>query len=190
MAVKDFILASGSPERHRLLQQICCEPKQIIPADIDENILPHERPLPYVCRMALQKAQKVAADYTGENILAGDTIVTVGLRIIQKSKTPEQQASVMRLLSGRNHRVISAVCLIDKNGKISQRVNTTRVAMKRLSDQEIADYVNSREWEGVCGYRIDGMLAGYVRSIIGSYSGVVGLPLFETRNLLIGAGIK
>ena len=96
----------------------------------------------------------------------------------------------MRLLSGRNHKVISAVCLIDKNGKISQRCVTTRITMKRLSEEEIAHYVSSKEWVGVCGYRIDGLLGGYVKNMVGSFSGVVGLPLYETINLLKGAGIK
>jgi len=190
MAVKDFILASGSPQRRMLLEQIGYTPKLIISADIDESCHPHERPLPYVCRMALEKAQKIASTHPGENILASDTIVTVGLRVIHKSHTPEEQEQVMCLLSGRNHKVISAVCLIDKQGKISQKCVTTRISMKKLSPEEIRDYVKSGEWQGVCGYKIDGLLAGYVHQITGSYSGVIGLPLYETRNLLIGAGIK
>ena len=96
----------------------------------------------------------------------------------------------MRLLSGRNHKVISAVCLIDKNGKISQRVVTTRINMKKLSEEEITSYVDSNEWVGVCGYKIEGLLAGFVKNMIGSYTGVVGLPLYETKNLLTGAHIR
>jgi septum formation protein len=187
---KDFILASGSPQRLRLLDQIGYKPKIIHPADINEDCLLHERPLPYVKRMALEKAKAVAKIYPNENILASDTIVTVGLRILHKSKSAEEQTKVMRLLSGRNHKVISAVCLIDKNGKISQRVVTTRISMKKLSEEEIVEYVNSNEWVGVCGYKIEGSLAGFVKNMVGSFTGVVGLPLFETKNLLIGARIK
>lgn len=190
MQTKDFILASGSPQRRRLLEQIGYIPKQIIPADIDESCLKYERPLPYVQRMALEKAKKVVADYPGENVLASDTVIAVGLRIIHKSQTPEEQEAVMKLLSGRNHRVISAICLIDKTGRVSRRCVTTRISMKRLNEEEIKGYVAGGEWVGVCGYKIEGELAGFVRKITGSYSGVVGLPLYETRNLLIGAGIK
>ena len=181
--VNDFILASGSPQRLRLLEQIGFAPKKIHPADIDEECLAHERPLPYVERMALEKAKAVAKLYPNENILASDTI-------LHKPKNAQEKERVMRLLSGRNHKVISSVCLIDKNGKISQRTVTTRISMKRLSEEEISDYIQSNEWVGVCGYKIEGVLAGFVKNIVGSFSGVVGLPLYETRNLLIGAGIK
>ncbi|MBQ7303993.1 MAG: septum formation protein Maf [Alphaproteobacteria bacterium] len=187
---KDFILASGSPQRIRLLEQIGYRPKKIHPADINEECLPHEKPLPYVKRMALEKAKTIATLYPNENILASDTIVTVGLRILHKSKNAQEQTQVMRLLSGRNHKVISAVCLIDKNGHVSQRTVITRISMKRLSEEEITDYVNSNEWVGVCGYKIEGLLAGFVKNMVGSFTGVVGLPLYETKNLLKGAHIK
>lgn len=188
--VKDFILASASPQRRRLLEQIGFAPKEVMSADIDETELPHERPLPYVRRMARQKAEAVALLKKGENILASDTIITVGLRIVHKAKSPKEQEDVMRLLSGRNHKVITAVCLIDKNGKLTDRIVTTRISMKRLSEKEIKEYVASNEWVGVCGYKIEGLLAGYVRQMVGSFTGVVGLPLYETRNLILGAGIK
>ncbi len=188
--VKDFILASASPQRRRLLEQIGFAPKEVMSADIDEAELPHERPLPYVRRMARQKAEAVALLKKGENILASDTIITVGLRIVHKAKSPKEQEDVMRLLSGRNHKVITAVCLIDKNGKLTDRIVTTRISMKRLSEKEIKEYVASNEWVGVCGYKIEGLLAGYVRQMVGSFTGVVGLPLYETRNLILGAGIK
>ena len=190
MITKDFILASASPQRKRLLEQIGYAPKKIVSADIDEAEIKHEKPLPYVKRMAFEKANAVAKLFPNENILACDTIITVGLRIVHKSKTADDQRSVMNLLSGRNHKVISAVCLIDKSGKISQRVVTTRISMKRLSEEEIEKYLASNEWVGVCGYKIEGLLAGFVRQMVGSFSGVVGLPLYETKNLLEGAGIK
>lgn len=188
--IKDFILASGSPDRYKLLEQVGFLPKEVKPANIDETRLKHEKPLPYVKRMALEKAKAAAKENPNENVLAADTIVSAGLRIIQKSKDDAEQETVMRLLSGRNHKVISAVCLIDKNGKITQRCVTTRIAMKRLSEEEIESYISSKEWVGVCGYRIDGLLGCYVKNMVGSFSGVVGLPLYETINLLKGAGIK
>ena len=190
MTSKDFILASASPQRKKLLEQIGYTPKEIVAANIDESEHLHERPLCYVKRMAYEKAKAVAALRPNENILASDTIVTVGLRVIHKSQTPQEQEKVMRLLSGRNHRVISAICLIDKSGHVTQRTVITRISMKRLSEEEVKTYVESGEWIGVCGYKIEGILAGFVRKITGSFSGVVGLPLFETRNLLIGAKIK
>ena len=188
--VKDFILASGSPQRIALLRQIAYEPKKIQPADIDENCLPHEMPLPYVRRMALEKAKHIAALYPNENILACDTIAAVGQRVLHKAKDENEQRRYMKLLSGRAHRVISSVCLIDKNGKISQRTVATKIAMKVLSNEDLEEYLACGEWKGVCGYKIEGRLAGYVTRIVGSYSGVVGLPLYETMNLLKGAGIK
>lgn len=187
---KDFILASGSPQRIALLRQIAYEPKKIVPAAICEDCLPHEDPLPYVRRMALEKARKVAQDNPNENILACDTIVAVGKRILHKSQNAEEQTKVMNLLSGKTHRVISAVCLINKHGKISQKTVSSKVSMKTLTPDEIKSYVDGDEWHGVCGYRIDGTLAGYVCRILGSYSGIIGLPLYETLNLLKGENIR
>lgn len=188
--VKDFILASGSPQRIALLRQVAYEPKKIQPADIDENCLPHEAPLPYVRRMAREKAVHVAALCPNENVLACDTIVTVGQRILHKAKDADEQRKYLKLLSGRAHRVISSVCLVDKNGNISQRTVTTKIAMKVLSDEDLEEYLACGEWKGVCGYKIEGRLAGYVTRMVGSYSGVVGLPLYETMNLLKGAGVR
>ncbi len=188
--VKDFILASGSPQRIALLRQIAYEPKKIAPADICEDCLPHEDPLPYVRRMALEKAQKIAAEYPNENILACDTIVAVGKKILHKAKNDEEQTNVMNLLSGKTHRVISSVCLINKNGKISQKTISSKITMKKLAPEEIKNYVQSADWHGVCGYRIDGCIAAYVSRILGSYSGIIGLPLYETLNLLKGENIR
>lgn len=188
--VKDFILASGSPQRIALLRQVAYEPKKIQPADIDENCLPHEMPLPYVRRMALEKAKHVAALCPNENVLACDTIVTVGQRIIHKAKNADEQREYLKMLSGRTHRVISSVCLVDKSRRLSQRTVTTKIMMKVLSDEDINEYLECGEWKGVCGYKIEGRLAGYVTRMVGSYSGVVGLPLYETLNLLKGVGIK
>lgn len=189
MEVKDFILASGSPQRIALLRQIGYEPKEILPADIDESNMLHEKPLPYVRRMALSKAKAVAAQRKGENVLACDTVVAVGQRILHKSKDENEQRQVMKMLSGKTHRVISSVCLVNKNGKISQKTVSTKIAMKVLTPQEIESYVACGEWRGVCGYKIEGCLAGYVTRMVGSYSGVVGLPLYETQNILKGEHI-
>ena len=190
MEKTDFILASASPQRLSLLKQIGYAPKKIAPADIDETTRPNETPNAYVKRMALEKAQKTAELYPHENVLAGDTIVCVGKRILHKSHNDEEQTVVMNLLSGRSSRVISAVCLIDRNGRIAQRCVTSRVVTKKLSREEVENYVSSHEWVGCCGYKIEGNFAGYVKKVVGSYSGIVGLPLFETQNLLKGAGVK
>lgn len=187
---KDFILASSSPQRRKLLEQIGYRPKKIQPADIDESIYKYEKPAAYVKRMALEKARKVAALCPGENVLASDTVVVVNTKILQKAQNDEEQIRVMKLLSGKAHRVLSAVCLISRDGRESLKLSTTRILMKKLSEEEIRNYVAGREWVGCCGYKIEGELAAYVRKIIGSYSGVVGLPLYETRNMLNGAGVK
>lgn len=186
---KNFILASQSPQRRALLKQIGFEPEAVQPADIDETPKKGEKPTQYVKRMAKEKALHVAEKHKGEVVLASDTVIVCGTRIIQKSKNDEEQTAVMRLLSGKTHRVLTSVCTVDANGKVSTRLNTTKIKMKRLTEKEIADYVASKEWVGCAGYKIEGMLGGFVIQMTGSYSGVVGLPLFEARNLLIGAGV-
>lgn len=189
MQTKDFILASSSPQRQKLLAQIGFIPKKIEPANIDEHVLPNEKPLPYIRRIARAKAEAVAKLNPKENILSADTIIVVGQKIIQKSPDEEAQRTVMRLISGHTHRVITSVCLANKDGRISQKTVTTKIIMKHLTKQEIDEYLKSGEWHGVAGYKIEGLLAGYVKKIIGSYSSVVGLPLYETKNLLNGVGV-
>lgn len=186
---KDYILASGSPQRRQLLAQIGYNPKKIQTANIDESVLKNEDPLPYIRRIARAKATAVAKLLPNENILSADTVIVVGKKIIQKSPDAQTQEQVMRLLSGHTHRVITSVCLIDKSGKYHQRTVTTKIVMKHLTDTEIEEYIASNEWVGVAGYKIEGMLAGYVKKIIGSYSSVIGLPLYETKNLLNGIGV-
>lgn len=186
---KDFILASGSVHRLALLKTIGFEPKRTISANIDESEKLHEKPLSFVKRMAFEKAKKAHADNPNEVIMSADTIVVVNGKILHKSKTPEEQTKVMRALSGKAHKVITSVCVCSKSGKISQRTVTTRILMKKMSDREIKDYVASNEWVGVVGYSIEGLLGAYVKKIIGSYSGVVGLPLYEAKNLLTGEGV-
>ncbi len=185
-----FILASCSPQRSALLRQIGYEPALIEGADIDEAPRKFELPTEYVKRMALEKARAVAAKHAGQVVLAGDTVIASGRRIVRKAYSPEKQAEVMRLLSGKAHKVLSGVCVIDANGNANVKCVETRVVMKKLSEQEIKEYVDSQEWVGCAGYKIEGRLAGFVRKIIGSYSGVVGLPLFEVKNMLNGAGVR
>ena len=175
MTEKNFILASGSVPRRQLLEEIGYTPKLVDPADIDETTGKYETPTAYVKRMAVEKASAVAARHPGETVLACDT---------------EEQTEVMKQLSGKAHRVISAVCVIGSDGRRALRCVPTRVLMKKLTPAEIQAYVDGKEWVGCCGYKIEGELAGYVKKIIGSYSGVIGLPLFETKNLLNGAGVK
>lgn len=187
--VKNFILASQSPQRKMLLSQIGFEPLKIEPADIDETPEKGEKPSQYVKRMAKEKALFVANKNKGEVVLASDTIIVCGTTIIQKSKTDKEQEKVMKMLSGKTHRVLTSVCVVGKDGKAVVRLNTTKIKMKKLTQTEIKEYILSKEWCGCAGYKIEGLLAGFVKQIIGSYSGVVGLPLFEVRNLLIGAGV-
>ena len=187
--VKNFILASQSPQRKMLLSQIGFEPFKIEPADIDETPKSKEKPSQYVKRIAKEKALFVAEKHKGEVVLASDTIIVCGTTIIQKSKNNEEQEKVMKMLSGKTHRVLTGVCVVDAKGKVVVKLNTTKIKMKKLTEKEIKDYIESQEWCGCAGYKIEGILAGFVKQIIGSYSGVVGLPLFEARNLLIGAGV-
>lgn len=190
MPTKDFILASCSPQRYALLQQVGYAPKSVEAADIDETPRRFELPTEYVKRMAREKALAVAAKYPGKVVLGGDTVIAVGRRIVQKAPTPETQTEVMELLSGKSHRVLSAVCVVAADGQIAVRCVETRILMKKMTSSEIKEYVESGEWVGCAGYKIEGLLAGFVRKIIGSYSGVIGLPLYEARNMLNGAGIK
>lgn len=190
MTGKDFILASGSPQRLALLKSIGLAPKEVCPADINEEAVKGEMPLAYIRRIARAKAEAVSALYPNENVLSADTIIVTGRQIIRKSPNEEAQTEVMQKLSGKTHRVITSVCLKQKNGRLAQKTVTTKIVMKHLSKGEISTYIESGEWKGVAGYKIEGMLAGFVKKIIGSYTGVVGLPLYETKNLLNGAGIS
>lgn len=187
--VKDFILASQSPQRRYLLEQIGYIPKLVEPANIDETPINNEKPTSYIKRIVKNKAFYVFEKHKNNVVLSSDTVIVCGTKIIQKSKNDEEQINVMKMLSGKTHRVITGVCVINKEGKPSLKINVTKIKMKKLTDTEIRDYVNSKEWCGCAGYKIEGLLGGFVKQIIGSYSGVVGLPLFETRNLLLGAGV-
>ena len=188
-----FWLASASSRRLDLLAQIGIKPEHVGPADIDETPKSGETPRELARRLASEKATAVLT-HIPENedwvILAADTVVAQGRRILPKAKTHETAKECLKLLSGRAHRVFSGVCLI-YNGKSMLRVADTRVVMKRLSAEEITTYLDSQEWRGKAGgYAIQGLADAFVKSLNGSYSNVVGLPLFETSSLLASIGFK
>ena len=180
-------LASASPRRRELIARLGVEPARIVPADIDET--PHKTELPrdYAQRMAAEKAAAAASD--AACVLAGDTVVAVGRRILPKAENEATARKCLELLSGRRHRVLSAIALRAPDGTMRQRLSETVVKFKVLSDEEIRSYLASGEWDGKAGgYAIQGAAEGLIQWIQGSHSGVVGLPLFETRALLKAAG--
>ena len=182
-----LILASASPRRLALLARIGVVPDAIVPAEIDESPRRGELPVHYARRMAAAKAAAVAEP--GALILAADTVVAAGRRILPKAETEAEARAALALLSGRRHRVHSAVTLIDAEGIARHRLSTSIVTFKRLSAEEIHAYLAGGEWRGKAGgYAIQGRAEALVRAISGSHSGVVGLPLFETRALLRAAG--
>ena len=183
-----LILASASPRRLALLAQIGIEPDLVIAADIDET--PHSKELPrdHAERLAREKAEAVAPDYADAFVLGADTVVACGRRILLKPETEAEAEECLKLLSGRAHRVYTAIHLIAPHRRAA-RVNETRVTFKRLSQEEISFYLASGEWRGKAGgYAIQGLAAMFVRTLAGSHSAVVGLPLSETATLLSGAG--
>lgn len=190
-----LVLASASARRLQLLSQIGIEPDKLIPTDVDETPQRRELPRGLASRLASTKAE-VARHNAGRDpqlhgafILAADTVVAVGRRILPKPELTDEAAGCLRLLSGRAHRVYSAVCLLTPKGKTRTRLVETRVRFKRLSRQEIETYLASGEWEGKAGgYAIQGRAGAFVTRLIGSYSNVVGLPLYETMTLLMGEG--
>lgn len=182
-----LVLASASPRRRDLLVQIGAEPDRIAPADIDETERPGETPRALALRLAEDKL--AAADHPGCFVLASDTVVGVGRRILPKTETRDAAEACLRLMSGRNHRVFTGVAARAPDGRTSSRVVETRVAMKRLDEAEIRAYLDSGEWKGKAGgYAIQGRAGAYIENLIGSYTGVVGLPVYETRQLLVGLG--
>jgi septum formation protein len=184
-----LILASASPRRLDLLARIGVVPDAVVPAEIDEAPLKGELPIAYARRMAAAKAEAVAEP--GTLVLAADTVVAAGRRILPKAETEGEAKASLRLLSGRRHRVLSAVTLIDVAGRARHRQSTSIVVFKRLSEEELAAYLAGGEWLGKAGgYAIQGRAEALVRSISGSWSGVVGLPLYETRALLRAAGYE
>ena len=184
-----LVLASASPRRLDLLTRIGVVPDAVVPADIDETPLRGELPHLYAVRIAAAKAEAVQAMEPGSIILAADTVVAAGRRILPKTEDEAEARRTLGLLSGRRHRVLSAVTVTDAAGVARHRLSTTIVAFKRFSDEELAAYLESGEWRNKAGaYAIQGRAEALVRMISGSHSGVVGLPLYETRALLRAAG--
>ena len=182
-----MILASASPRRRELLARLGIEPVRVVHADIDETPRKGELPRDYAMRMAREKAAVVEED--DAHVLAGDTVVAVGRRILPKAEDEATARHCLELLSGRRHRVLSAVALLGPDGSLRERLSETQVRFKRLSPEEIDAYLVSGEWHGKAGgYAIQGSAEGLIAWISGSHSGVVGLPLFETRALLKAAG--
>jgi septum formation protein len=182
-----LILASASPRRRELLGRIGIEPLAINAADIDETPLKSEVPRTYAVRMAREKA--IAAASSEAFVLAGDTVVACGRRILPKAEDEATARACLALLSGRRHRVLSAVALRAPDGSLHERISETIVRFKCLSVAEIDSYIAGGEWSGKAGgYAIQGSAEGLIAWISGSHSGVMGLPLYETRNLLVAAG--
>ena len=180
-------LASASPRRRELIERLGIVPDRIAPADIDESPLKTELPRDYARRMAREKAEAAASD--SGHVLAGDTVVALGRRILPKAEDEQTARKCLQLLSGRRHRVLSAIALRAPDGTMRERLSETIVKFKVLSDEELRSYLASGEWEGKAGgYAIQGAAEGLISWIQGSHSGVVGLPLFETRALLKAAG--
>jgi nucleoside triphosphate pyrophosphatase len=190
-----LVLASGSPRRLALINQAGVEPDSLEPAEIDETPERGELPRTLAVRLAREKGLKAQErirareDLKGAFILAADTVVAVGRRIMPKPELLEEAASCLRLLSGRTHRVYSGVCLITPNDAVKTRLVETRVRFKRLSDQDIESYLASGEWRNKAGgYAVQGLAGTFVVKLVGSYSNVVGLPLYESIALLAGEG--
>jgi len=183
-----LILASSSPRRRDLLARIGVTPDLIQSPEIDESPRPRELPRVYALRLAQEKAAAVARE-EGDVVIAGDTTIALGRRILPPADSEEIQRNLLRLLSGRRHHCLSAVCVIGPDGKSRTRLANTIVAFKALFEAEIDSYVASGEGLGKAGgYAIQGRAEAFVRFLAGTHSGVVGLPLFETRALLASAG--
>jgi len=188
-AAPALVLASASPRRLELLKQIGLEPDRVAPASLDETPLPRELPAAHAVRLAREKAEAVAARHPDSVVLAADTVVACGRRILPKGTDEITARKCLSLLSGRRHRVIGGVAVIAPGKDAKTRLVMTTVAFKRLTDVEIEAYLASDEWRDKAGaYAIQGRAALFVRFLSGSYSNVVGLPLFETAALLQAAG--
>ncbi len=184
-----LVLASASPRRRELLARIGIVPDRVCPADLDETPLRGELPRAHAVRLAAQKARAVAAQHPDAVVLAGDTVVGAGRRILPKAEDEATARQCLALLSGRRHRVFSALAMITPDGTLRQALAETQLRFKRLTDHEIDHYIAGGEWHGKAGgYAIQGSAEGFCLWLAGSHSGVVGLPLYEARRLLILAG--
>jgi len=196
MAVADHIvrprlvLASASPRRVALLDRLGVHPDAVDPADIDEAVRKGELPEPHVARLAAEKAIVVFARHAGSVVLAADTLVAVGRRILPKADDAETARMCLSLMSGRRHRVLTAVTVIDARGVARHRLSQSTVRVAMLTPGDIEGYLASEEWRGKAGgYAIQGRFEAHIAWMGGSFSGIMGLPLFETRSMLKTAGI-
>ena len=186
----DLILASASPRRRELLARLGIAPTRIVAADIDETPRAGEIPRNHAVRLAAEKARAAALLAPGAFVLAGDTVVGVGRRILPKAEDEATARQCLELISGRRHRVFSAVALAAPDGTLREALGETALRFKRLSASEIEAYIAGGEWHGKAGgYAIQGTAEGFCLWLQGSHSGVMGLPLYETRKLLIAAGL-
>jgi septum formation protein len=184
-----LILASASPRRLDLLRQAGIEPDHVVPADIDETPLKAETPDKHALRLAVEKAKAVAPGHPGAFVLAADTVVGCGRRILPKAEDEATAARCLDLISGRRHRVLGGIALIAPDGRMATRLIESAVIFKRLSRDEVKAYLASGEWHGKAGgYAIQGRAAAYVRFMSGSYSNVVGLSLYDVHQMLSGFG--
>ncbi len=190
-----LVLASASPRRLALLQQVGIEPDALLPADLDEEPVKSESPRDLARRLARSKAEaarkaaKTDPNLADSFVVAADTVVAVGRRILPKAIVVDEAAGCLRMLSGRQHRVYTGICVMTPKGALRERLVETRVRFKRLSQDEIDSYLASGEWRGKAGaYAIQGLASSFVVKLVGSYSNVVGLPLYETVSLLEGEG--
>lgn len=190
-----LVLASASPRRLALLEQVGVIVDSLLPTDIDETPTKNERPRDLARRLAHEKAEAAFAvtknqpELTGAYIIAADTVVALGRRVLPKPEVVDEAAECLRLLSGRAHRVYTGVTMVTPKGGFRERLVETRIRMKRLSDQDIESYLASGEWRGKAGgYAVQGIAGSFIVNLVGSHSAVVGLPLYETLALLGGEG--
>ena len=189
MSAPPLVLASASPRRLDLLRQVGIEPDRTLATDIDEIWPKGETPRLHAVRLAGEKAAAGAAAEPGAFVLAADTVVAVGRRVLPKTHSEDEARACLKLLSGRAHKVLTAVAVVAPAGRMASRLVETRVRFKRLTDQEVGAYLESGEWRGKAGgYGVQGRAGAFVTELQGSYTAVVGLPLYETLGLLQGLG--
>ena len=188
-SIPRLVLASASPRRLDLLRQIGIAPDAVAAAEVDESPLKDESPRQLATRLAVAKAERVAPHHAGSHVLAADTVVALGRRVLPKADDADEVRACLKLLSGRAHRVLTGICAVAPDGRRAQRLVESRLHFKRLTPADIESYLACGEGVGKAGgYAIQGHAGRFVISLQGSYSGVVGLPLYETANLLAGLG--
>lgn len=193
MPKSKLILASSSPRRLQILNNLGLSPDLVIPADIDETPLKGESPAIYCKRIAKEKALKIRSNQENNDsfIISGDTIASLGRRIIGKANNSEEAKNILKLMSGRKHKVYSAICAIAPDGTLRQKMTITQVSFKNLSHDEIDEYIATNHWQGKAGaYGLQENPGGFVKTINGSFSGVIGLPAYEAKCLLLGLGFN